>query len=107
MYNVFHGLEECFNPILCIESYLKTLCIVLSVPNLRFELMKTRLISLQIRIAVLLTYEGHISGLKFTFLDYVRFFLGSNKVMQVSLGRSVADEIRPDLHKISKVGMPF
>ncbi|XAR53117.1 hypothetical protein NMG60_11021530 [Bertholletia excelsa] len=32
-----------------------------------------------------------------------RFFLGSNKVMQVSLGRSVADEIRPGLHKISKL----
>ncbi|KAK4405059.1 turnover protein 4 [Sesamum angolense] len=31
-----------------------------------------------------------------------RFFLGSNKVMQVALGRSVADEIRPGLHKISK-----
>lgn len=34
-----------------------------------------------------------------------RFFLGSNKVMQVSLGRSVADEIRPGLHKVSKVGL--
>ncbi|XP_059648133.1 uncharacterized protein LOC132294333 [Cornus florida] len=32
-----------------------------------------------------------------------RFFLGSNKVMQVSLGRSIADEIRPGLHKISKL----
>ncbi|CAA2982742.1 mRNA turnover protein 4 homolog [Olea europaea var. sylvestris] len=32
-----------------------------------------------------------------------RFFLGSNKVMQVALGRSVADEIRPGLHKISKL----
>ncbi|KAK6156914.1 hypothetical protein DH2020_011162 [Rehmannia glutinosa] len=32
-----------------------------------------------------------------------RFFLGSNKVMQVALGRSVADEIRSGLHKISKV----
>ncbi|KAL7205878.1 hypothetical protein ACSBR2_018737 [Camellia fascicularis] len=32
-----------------------------------------------------------------------RFFLGSNKVMQVSLGRSVSDEIRPGLHKISKL----
>ncbi|CAK9179562.1 unnamed protein product [Ilex paraguariensis] len=32
-----------------------------------------------------------------------RFFLGSNKVMQVSIGRSVADEIRPGLHKISKL----
>ncbi|XP_042510470.1 mRNA turnover protein 4 homolog [Macadamia integrifolia] len=31
-----------------------------------------------------------------------RFFLGSNKVMQVSLGRSVADEIRPGIHKVSK-----
>ncbi|OWM79378.1 mRNA turnover protein 4 homolog [Punica granatum] len=32
-----------------------------------------------------------------------RFFLGSNKVMQVSLGRSAADEIRPRLHKVSKL----
>ncbi|KAL0357133.1 UNVERIFIED_CONTAM: turnover protein 4 [Sesamum calycinum] len=32
-----------------------------------------------------------------------RFFLGSNKVMQVALGRSVADEIRSGLHKISKL----
>ncbi|CAI9764504.1 unnamed protein product [Fraxinus pennsylvanica] len=32
-----------------------------------------------------------------------RFFLGSNKVMQVALGRSAADEIRPGLHKISKL----
>lgn len=32
-----------------------------------------------------------------------RFFLGSNKVMQISLGRSVADEIRPGLHKVSKL----
>ena len=34
-----------------------------------------------------------------------RFFLGSNKVMQVSLGRSPADEIKPGLHKVSKVAM--
>ncbi|XP_027163210.1 mRNA turnover protein 4 homolog [Coffea eugenioides] len=32
-----------------------------------------------------------------------RFFLGSNKVMQVALGRSVADELRPGIHKISKL----
>ncbi|KAK4777635.1 hypothetical protein SAY87_017822 [Trapa incisa] len=32
-----------------------------------------------------------------------RFFLGSNKVMQVALGRSIADEIRPRLYKVSKV----
>ncbi|KAM7470388.1 hypothetical protein LguiA_008571 [Lonicera macranthoides] len=32
-----------------------------------------------------------------------RFFLGSNKVMQVAIGRSVADEIRPGLHKVSKL----
>ncbi|XP_010922590.1 uncharacterized protein [Elaeis guineensis] len=31
-----------------------------------------------------------------------RFFLGSNKVMQVSLGRSVADEAKPGIHKLSK-----
>lgn len=31
-----------------------------------------------------------------------RFFLGSNKVMQVALGRSASDEIRPGLHKVSK-----
>ncbi|KAF9596504.1 hypothetical protein IFM89_012235 [Coptis chinensis] len=32
-----------------------------------------------------------------------RFFLGSNKVMQVSLGRSDSDEIRPGLYKVSKL----
>ncbi|MBA0760291.1 hypothetical protein Gotri_023045, partial [Gossypium trilobum] len=32
-----------------------------------------------------------------------RFFLGSNKVMQVALGRSVSDEIRPGLYKVSKL----
>ncbi|XP_068644214.1 uncharacterized protein [Aristolochia californica] len=32
-----------------------------------------------------------------------RFFLGSNKVMQISLGRSIADEIMPGLHKVSKL----
>ncbi|XP_073065823.1 uncharacterized protein [Primulina eburnea] len=32
-----------------------------------------------------------------------RFFLGSNKVMQVALGRSISDEIKPRLHKISKL----
>ncbi|KAL2342165.1 hypothetical protein Fmac_010105 [Flemingia macrophylla] len=32
-----------------------------------------------------------------------RFFLGSNKVMQVALGRSAADEIRPGLHRVSKL----
>ncbi|KAJ8647610.1 hypothetical protein MRB53_000633 [Persea americana] len=32
-----------------------------------------------------------------------RFFLGSNKVMQVSLGRSVADEVQPGIHKVSKL----
>ncbi|KAM2375718.1 hypothetical protein ACFXTH_044444 [Malus domestica] len=32
-----------------------------------------------------------------------RFFLGSNKVMQIALGRSESDEIRPGLHQISKV----
>ncbi|KAJ8767718.1 hypothetical protein K2173_020658 [Erythroxylum novogranatense] len=32
-----------------------------------------------------------------------RFFLGSNKVMQVSLGRSVSDEIQPGIHKVSKL----
>ncbi|KAL9451289.1 hypothetical protein AB3S75_012948 [Citrus x aurantiifolia] len=31
-----------------------------------------------------------------------RFFLGSNKVMQVALGRSVSDETQPGLHKVSK-----
>ncbi|XP_021749175.1 mRNA turnover protein 4 homolog [Chenopodium quinoa] len=31
-----------------------------------------------------------------------RFFLGSNKVMQIALGRSASDEIKPGLHKISK-----
>ncbi|EYU18540.1 hypothetical protein ABFS83_02G065500 [Erythranthe nasuta] len=32
-----------------------------------------------------------------------RFFLGSNKVMQVALGKTAADEIKSGLHKISKV----
>ncbi|GAV67379.1 Ribosomal_L10 domain-containing protein [Cephalotus follicularis] len=32
-----------------------------------------------------------------------RFFLGSNKVMQVALGRSASDEIRPSIHKVSKL----
>ncbi|XP_077216999.1 uncharacterized protein LOC143851444 [Tasmannia lanceolata] len=32
-----------------------------------------------------------------------RFFLGSNKVMQISLGRSVADEVKPGIHKVSKL----
>ncbi|XP_073041540.1 uncharacterized protein [Primulina eburnea] len=32
-----------------------------------------------------------------------RFFLGSNKVMQFALGRTVSDEIKPGLHKISKL----
>ncbi|CAL0334331.1 unnamed protein product [Lupinus luteus] len=32
-----------------------------------------------------------------------RFFLGSNKVMQVALGRSLSDEIKPNLHKLSKL----
>lgn len=32
-----------------------------------------------------------------------RFFLGSNKVMQVALGRSASDEIKPGLYKVSKV----
>uniref|UniRef100_A0A1D1XM22 Ribosome assembly factor mrt4 n=1 Tax=Anthurium amnicola TaxID=1678845 RepID=A0A1D1XM22_9ARAE len=31
-----------------------------------------------------------------------RFFLGSNKVMQISLGRSVADESKPSIHKVCK-----
>jgi len=32
-----------------------------------------------------------------------KFFLGSNKVMQVAIGRSASDEIKPNLHKVSKV----
>ncbi|XP_004485517.1 uncharacterized protein [Cicer arietinum] len=32
-----------------------------------------------------------------------RFFLGSNKVMQVALGRSASDEIKPGLYKVSKL----
>ncbi|KAF3435150.1 hypothetical protein FNV43_RR22237 [Rhamnella rubrinervis] len=32
-----------------------------------------------------------------------RFFLGSNKVMQVALGRSAADEIIPGIYKVSKL----
>jgi len=36
-----------------------------------------------------------------------RFFLGSNKVMQVALGRSAADEISSGIHKVSKVVFPL
>ncbi|KAF4376260.1 hypothetical protein F8388_018929 [Cannabis sativa] len=32
-----------------------------------------------------------------------RFFLGSNKVMQVALGRSASDEIMPNIYKVSKL----
>ncbi|KAL6184200.1 hypothetical protein ACLB2K_045604 [Fragaria x ananassa] len=32
-----------------------------------------------------------------------RFFLGSNKVMQIALGRSESDEIKSGLHKVSEV----
>lgn len=32
-----------------------------------------------------------------------KFFLGSNKVMQVAIGRSASDEIKPNLHKVSKL----
>uniref|UniRef100_A0A7N0ZWV5 Ribosome assembly factor mrt4 n=1 Tax=Kalanchoe fedtschenkoi TaxID=63787 RepID=A0A7N0ZWV5_KALFE len=32
-----------------------------------------------------------------------RFFLGSNKVMQVALGRSESDEIRPGMYNVSKL----
>ncbi|XP_030539332.1 mRNA turnover protein 4 homolog [Rhodamnia argentea] len=32
-----------------------------------------------------------------------RFFLGSNKVMQVALGRSVGDELKPGIRKVSKL----
>ena len=32
-----------------------------------------------------------------------RFFLGSNKVMQISLGRSPSDEVRSGRHKVSKL----
>ncbi|KAK9929481.1 hypothetical protein M0R45_026577 [Rubus argutus] len=32
-----------------------------------------------------------------------RFFLGSNKVMQIALGRSESDEIKDGLHKVSEV----
>ena len=38
---------------------------------------------------------------------WFRFFLGSNKVMQVALGRSASDEIRPGIFKASKVCVPF
>lgn len=52
-------------------------------------------------------WHGLVSELILLSFYCVRFFLGSNKVMQVSLGRSVADEIRPGLHKVSKVGLPL
>ncbi|XP_010460404.1 PREDICTED: mRNA turnover protein 4 homolog [Camelina sativa] len=37
------------------------------------------------------------------FMHNGRFFLGSNKVMQVALGRSASDEIRSGLYKVSKL----
>lgn len=32
-----------------------------------------------------------------------RFFLGSNKVLQIALGRTAADELKEDLHKVTEV----
>jgi hypothetical protein len=31
-----------------------------------------------------------------------RFFLGSNKVLQIALGRTAADELKEDLHKVTE-----
>ncbi|KAG5625531.1 hypothetical protein H5410_010749 [Solanum commersonii] len=53
--------------------------------------------------AYVFSFEN-MRNLKFKeFRDQLKFFLGSNKVMQVALGRSDSDEIRPGLHKISKL----
>ncbi|XP_020525639.1 mRNA turnover protein 4 homolog [Amborella trichopoda] len=32
----------------------------------------------------------------------LRFFLGSNKVMQIALGRTAADEVKEGIHEVSK-----
>ncbi|KAM2375720.1 hypothetical protein ACFXTH_044444 [Malus domestica] len=52
--------------------------------------------------------EDYSSAYVFSFENmrnhkFKEFFLGSNKVMQIALGRSESDEIRPGLHQISKV----
>ncbi|XP_047318404.1 mRNA turnover protein 4 homolog [Impatiens glandulifera] len=57
--------------------------------------------------AYVFTYEN-MRNLKFKeFRDKLksssRFFLGSNKVMQVALGRSVSDEIKPGIYNLSKL----
>ncbi|GAB2211779.1 hypothetical protein Droror1_Dr00025113 [Drosera rotundifolia] len=51
---------------------------------------------------------GNMRNLKFKeFRDQLkftsRFFLGSNKVMQIALGRTAADEIKPGIRKVSKL----
>lgn len=43
----------------------------------------------------------------FAMIFFSRFFLGSNKVMQVALGRSAADEIMIGIHKVSKASIIF
>lgn len=43
----------------------------------------------------------------FFFLPMDRLFFGANKVMQVSLGRTASDEVRPGLYKVSKVNLFF
>lgn len=59
--------------------------------------------------ALVYGYFGCRANESITLLIFLstRFFLGSNKVMQVALGRSVSDEIRPGLHKVSKVCLLF
>ncbi|KAF3786959.1 mRNA turnover protein [Nymphaea thermarum] len=57
--------------------------------------------------AYVFTFEN-MRNLKFKeFRDQLkttsRFFLGSNKVMQISLGRTPADEIKEGIHKVSKM----
>lgn len=57
--------------------------------------------------AYVFTFEN-MRNLKFKeFRDQLksssRFFLGSNKVMQISLGRTAADELKPGIHKVSKM----
>ena len=57
-------------------------------------------------MALLLIYSSfhRVCNLERSFLA-CRFFLGSNKVMQISLGRSASDEGKPSVHKVAKVSL--
>ncbi|KAF3329885.1 mRNA turnover protein 4 [Carex littledalei] len=61
----------------------------------------------QYKTAYVFTYENmrnqNFKKFKEQLKSSSRFFLGSNKVMKVALGRSPADEARPRIHKLSKL----